>query len=214
MNLVQPGVKEEVVARAPLRTSMPARTAARLVVVVPNLTETALLAGRIHILAQARSLDVLLVGAASPSLSTGALRRELALLAAFLENAGTHADVRVPEAGEWMRELQLLVSDDDLLAFCAVDGRHDAGILSTDELARSLGRPVYAFMDAGSPALPRRGVLASLAPWLGSVLIVLAFFWLQVLLSRQGEGAGTTGLLLGTVPVEIGLIWLYNALLG
>ena len=214
MNTLQARTKTEYVTGAPPEAVPPTEAAGRLVVVVPDVTEAALLASRIQLMARARSQDVLLIGVASQHLSAGELRRRLTLLAAFLQNAGTHVQVRVLEASEWVPEIQALLKDDDLLACCVVESQPGIGDPWTDLLAKRFRRPVYAFMDSGDSALPRRSLPARAAPWLGSIAIILGFFGLQALLSQQGDGAGTAGLLIATVPVEIALIWLCNALLG
>ena len=188
--------------------------AGRLVVVVPDVAEAALLAGRIHLVAQARNQDVLLIGVASQSLSAAELRRRLTLLAAFLQHAGAKVQVRVEEGLNWMPELRALLSDNDLLACCVVESPPAVGERWLELLANRFQRPVYAFMDTGTLDMPERGLPARLAPWLGSIAIILAFFWLQVRLSQQGDAAAYSGWLVLSIPVEIGMIWLLNALLG
>lgn len=214
MSTLQARTKAEYVAGTAAEAPLPTDATGRLLVVVPDVTEAALLASRIQVMARKRSQDVLLIGVASQQLSAGELRRRLTLLAAFLQNAGLHVQVRVLEAQEWIAEIQALLKEDDLLACCVVESQPGAIEPWTELLAKRFRRPVYAFMDSGSPTTPQRRLPARVAPWLGSIAIILGFFWLQVLLSQQGNGAGVTGLLIASVPVEVGLIWLCNALLG
>jgi hypothetical protein len=213
MSTLQAPTKEGYVTGASPEAAPPTQAAGRLLVVAPDVTEAALLASRIEVIARARSQDVLLIGVASQHLSAGELRRRLTLLAAFLQNAGTHVQVRVLETPEWIAEIRALLNDHDLLACCVVEG-HPGGGPWMEELASRLQRPVYAFMDSGIPAGAERGFPARMAPWVVSIAIILGFFWLQVRLSQPGDASAFSGWLLLSVPVEIGLIVLCNALLG
>jgi hypothetical protein len=214
MKTVQPRIQAGFVTGAPPEAVPPTEAVARLVVVVPDVAEAALLASRILVMAQAWGQDVLLIGVASRRLSAGELRRRITLLAAFLQNVGTHVQVRVLEGADWISEIQTLLQDDDRLACCVLESQPSGGDPWTEILATRLERPVYVFMDSGTPATPQRGLLARAAPWLGSIAIILGFFWLQALLSQQGDASAYSGWLLLSVPVEIGLIVLCNALLG
>jgi hypothetical protein len=186
----------------------------RLVIVVPDVAEPALLASRIHAVAAAGDRDALIIGVVSSSVSESALRRKLALLAAFVREAGTNTEVRIERDRSWISALRGLLGAGDLLA-CSVDDRLPAsGEPWIELLARTFRRDIYAFMDSDPTTGLRPGLTARLAPWLVPSAIILAFFWLQVRISQTGTGAITTGLLMGSVVVEIGLIALSNALLG
>ena len=56
--------------------------------------------------------------------------------------------------------------------------------------------------------------VARLLPWLVSAAIILGFLWLQVSLSQAGGSVSANGWLIGSVPIEIGLIWLVNVLVA
>lgn len=189
----------------------PAVAAGRLVVVIPDVSETAVLASRIQSTAQGSWPDVLLIGVASPFVSADELRRKLTLLAAFLQNAGTKARVRVESNLDGILGLQPPLTDGDLLACCVDTSVPNVGNQFVELLGNRLRRPVYVFMDSGRPRLPRPSLVARLAPWLGSIAVILAFFWLQV---RFMQAADSTGWIVISIPVEIGLIWLCNSAFG
>lgn len=190
------------------------RGAGRLVVLVPDVWETALLAGRIHQVAEARRQDVLLFGMVSELQPEAAMRRKLTLLSAFLHEAGTRAEIRVKEGRVLIFELESLLAAGDLLACCGTDRGPGSAEQWADMLGNRFRRPIYVFTDGGMVQAPAPGFLVRLAPWFGSVAIILGFLWLQVLLSRVGGAISTNAWLFGSVPAEIGLIWLLNALIG
>ena len=197
-------------AQAGEHQSMPGR----LVVVVPDVAEPGLLAGRIQEVALTRGRDVLLMGAASQQVSEDELRRKLALLAAFLRNAGTQTEIRIEKALDVIAALRPLLTEDDLLACCVGDSLPVAGDRWIELLGKRLQRPVHAFMNYGPREHRHPNLVARAAPWLGSIVVIAGFTWLQIALSQNGEGAAETLGLLASVPVEVGLVLLCNALLG
>ena len=190
------------------------RGAGRLVVLVPDVWETALLAGRIHQVAAARGQDVLILGIVSELQSEAAMRRKLTLLSAFLHDVGTRAEIQVKERQTLIRGLESLLVDGDLLAWSDSGRPSESAEHWADMLGRRFQRPVYVFTDSSTVQVPTPGLLVRLAPWFGSVAIILGFLWLQVSLSRAGGTASTSAWLFGSVPAEVGLIWLLNALIG
>jgi hypothetical protein len=213
MNTTQASANTRPVAMV-ARDEAPSRAQGRLVVIVPDVGEVALLAGRIHLMAQVRMQDVLLMGKRSEAVTEAQLRRSLALLAAFLHDAGIRVEIQVESDMTWIPALRALVRDTDCLA-CRVSEDQPAEAARLIELlANQFQRPVYAFVDAGNGILGKPAAGWRIVPWLGSVAIIIGFFGLQVWLSQQGEGAAYSGWLLASVPVEIGLIWLFNGLMG
>ena len=214
MNTIDaPAIARPLTAASPEDITQ-ARAVGRLVVVVPDVGEPALLASRIHQMAQARRQDVLMIGVASQFLSEAELRRKLTPLAAFLQDAGTMVQIRVERGLDWIPGFQSLLGDNDLLA-CRVDEDLPAAWERGMELlATRLGRPVYTITDCGSPSPHRPRLAARLAPWLGSIAIILGFAWLQIGLGQRGDDPVTMAWLLLSVVVEVGLIWFCNALLG
>jgi hypothetical protein len=214
MEAIHAPLEQEPVSVTPPQDLARSEVESRLVVLVPDVAEAAVLAGRIHEVAKMRDGKALLVGVVSQSSAEAELRRRLTLLAAFLQDAGASVRFCVVHGPDWIPALQALIGEGDLLACCVVQSVPGAGEAWIEKLTTQFRRPVYAFMDPGSLESPKAGISRRLAPWLGSILIILGFFGLQVWLSQQGDGAAYTGILLVTVFVEIGLIWLLNGLLG
>jgi hypothetical protein len=185
-----------------------------LVVVIPSLGEAALLAGRIHDLARTRGMGVLLLGVASKLEAEDELRRRLALLAAFIRNMGVQVEVSVEPDADRLRGLRFALGEGDVLACCVDASGRGAGASWADLLSSELQRPVYVFEQSGYSGESTGGLLGRLAPWLGSLAILVGFLWLQFQVSQQGENLLDTALLVLSVPVEIALIWLCNSIFG
>ncbi len=206
--------ERNLMAVAPTTAPAQAGLAPRLVVVVPDVTEAALLAGRIHGVARARGAHVLLIGVAPDPATETELRRQLALLGAFVRNAGTDVEIRVERDLEWISGFRYLLSDHDMLACCTGNSPHESRQTWADVLSARLSRPVYVFEQADQAHVPGRNRLAGLLPWLGSIAILLGFLWLQIQLSQHGGSAADTTVLVLSVPIEVGLIWLCNSSLS
>jgi len=187
--------------------------AGRLIVLVPDVADAALLAGRIQRVAGPWKQDVVLFGMVSKSSSESELRRRITLLAAFLEQAGTRAEIQMVQDIHCMHALQGTVGEKDRLAYCVAEGPTAFGERWLERLADQFLRPVYAFMDAKSSS-QTKPTPSRLASSIGSVIVIVGFTWLQIELSRGGAGAANTAWLMLSVGAEFGLIWLLNAFMG
>jgi hypothetical protein len=211
MNTTQAPVIAEPITVVPPALQQRSAAPGRLVVVIPDVEQAALLAGRIHEVARAHEQDVALIGVPSGSVPEVELRRKLALLAAFLQDAGTRAETRFESSPNWLMRLGLSLNDQDLLA-CRVANDQSSGRQPlTDLLASRFERSVYAFEDVDYDVPPRTNLLARFAPWLASIVVILGFLWVQVQASQHLVGLASTILLLISIPVEIGMILLCNS---
>jgi len=200
----------DVPIMAPTPSSPPSSTG-RLVVVLPGVVEPAFLARRI--LRAAGDREVMLLGICPYPVHEAELRRALALLAAFIRNAGTAVDIRLERGQGWLQALSAHVSDDDLLACCIETDSRASGRPLHDILSAAFRMPVYVFLDPETEDEPAKGIGHRLAPWLASLAVILGFLGLQITLTRSTDEAAKTLLLLLSLPVEVGMIWLCNALL-
>src|SRR5512142_3312312 len=92
MNQLRSPVQAPVAAPMPRYAVPSIASRPRLVVVIRDVQEEALLAGRIQELARARGLSVLLLGIARDPALEAELRRGLITIAAFLEEGSRHTD--------------------------------------------------------------------------------------------------------------------------
>jgi hypothetical protein len=195
-------------------SSVAAETERRLLVVVCGVNGTAFVARRIHEIASGHGANVLLVGAVVEDASEAELRREIAMLAAFLRDAGSQVETRIEQGWEWLDGIRFMLSDSDLAACCAAGDGHAARAGLPDGLSLRLRRPVYMIEGPMGGEAYRPGLLRAAGPWIGSLAVILGFLWLQIRLSQGSAGIPTKALLVLSLPIEIGLIWVCNAAVG
>jgi len=213
MNTVDSRVEVRAMPIVTSTTASPPPLSGRLVVVIRSVIEEATLAGRILEAAGRGGRAVLLLGIDAGFIQETELRRSMALLAAFLRNAGTEAEIRIEHGQDWLPRLSTYVGREDLLACCLEGDPAGLGTPLHDVLSGHSRLPVLVFAGAGAWQEEPKGILRGLAPWLASLAVILGFLWLQIWLTQLGGGAQATSLLVLTLPVEVGLIWLCNALL-
>jgi hypothetical protein len=196
----------------------------RLVVVILDTEEEALLAGRVLALAQPRLLPVVLVGIAPNTVDAARVRRKLATISAFLKRAAAagegrgarqssiQVEIRIEQGSDWIRGIKGLLGQNDILA-CYNEA--SVGLLQrplADILSTSFSVPVYTFSGLYS-AQPRRGSRLSQAfSWAGSAAAIVGFLALQARIAISAQGWVQTTLLLVTLLAEVGLIWFINSM--
>ena len=227
MNQLHSDLQATVVAPVPSSVSSPATSSPRLVVVMREAEEEALLAGRIHELAQARRLPVMLVGIARDPAVEAELRRSLVTIAAFLTEADAHAGLalrrsapaRAPEiqiecGRDWMNKIRTLLRSGDMLACYS---EQTTGMLErplSDVLSGGLNMPIYMFAGLRTERPRRRNVLAQAASWTGSLASIGGFLFLQARIVTMVQGWVQSVLLLVTLLAEVGVVWVVNSVSG
>ena len=206
---------------APVRAeAMPALQAKRLVVVLQEAEQEALLASRILELADARGLDILLVGIAHEPENEPQLRRKLVRIAAFIGDASRGeamrrpAEIQMLHAPGWLDSLRCLVRDGDQLA-CGADW-NTGGLRKplNDVLGAGLMLPVYVFADLGPERAGGRNRLSNLFGWLLSLGSVVIFCLVGVRIVIETYGWLQSVLLLGGLVLEVGFIYFVNSFVG
>lgn len=207
----------QVPVSAPM-TRYPASATAgrsRLVVVIRDVQEEALLAGRIQEQARARGLPVFLLGIAREPAMEAQVRRSLVTIAAFLQEGNRHAgqlEIQVECGRDWLNHISALVRPGDLVA-CYADGSSVFGRSLSDTLSRALNVPIYTFQGPGAERTPHN-TLAQLASWVGSLACIGGFLLLQARIVLAFQGTLQSVLMLLALGAEVGSIWLVNSLSG
>jgi hypothetical protein len=200
---------------------------ARLVVVIREVEEEAMLAGRILQVAESRGLAILLVGIAPDSSGASALRRKLVTIAAFIgeeltrtgsgvkSSVGAHApDIRVEQGRNWLAGVRMLLTPSDTLACYSAENIRTTDKPMDDVLGTALNRPIYTFTGLHRPPRSSRNYLSQAAAWVGSLGSIVAFFAMQARIVVALHGLAQSFLLFLALAAEIGCIWLLNSLLG
>jgi hypothetical protein len=186
----------------------------RLVVVVGNVDDTAYMARRIHAIASGNGASVLMVGVTAGASTEAEVRRQIAMTAAFVRDAGSRVEVRIEEGWEWLKGIRFLLSEHDTVACGGTAGSLAGRWSLPDRLSSQLHRPILVIDEPGEAEAHQPGLARRVSPWLGSLAVILGFLCLQIRLNQGGAGFPTLALLVLSVPIEICLIWLCNAALG
>lgn len=227
MNQLHSDMQIESVAPARTYSVAGSTDSARLVVVIREAEEEALLAGRIQELARARGLPVLLVGIARDASAEATLRRSLVTIAAFLREANTVAgrslrgsnaamapDIHVECGRDWLSKLRTLLRAGDMLACYSEE---EAGVFErplSDILSTRLRMPIYAFAGLRAEQGHRQSRLAQAASWAGSLASIGGFLVLQARIVTTIQGWPQSVLMLAALAAEVAVIWLVNSLIG
>jgi hypothetical protein len=185
--------------------------ARRLVVLVPpTIKDETLLAAKLYAAAEARRVNVLFLGLATRPEDEPGLRRRLALLAACTrDNHAVRADYRLAVGEDWLGWLKLAWQPGDLVLCHAEQqlgwGRGAPALAHV--LADKVGLTVVELAGyCEAEADPAAQSLHNVFFWLGTVLIIAGFFWLQATIQHDASGAAQTGLLAASVLAEFVLL--------
>ncbi len=197
----------------------------RLVVILLEAEEEAVLASRILVLASARYQRVLLLGVClDPSRQTE-LRRRLVTIAAFLREKrlpteanlsqsrqGLSVEIRIERGKDWIEKIKAVLRPDDALACYDEQNTGRGKKRLCDVLSSNLELPIYVFSGLHPSDPIQRNILSQAASWLGSIASLGGFFLLQARILGATQGALQTLLLILTLLAEVGVIWIWNSL--
>ncbi len=227
MNQIDSDLQVSASVRAEALKKPIVRDTQRLIVIIRDAEEEALLASRILGLAEPRGLDILLVGIAPDSAKEATLRRKLVTIAAFLNERSPRSgtalrqviparcvDVQMQHGRDWIGSIRSLLRPDDTIACYTGE---TVGMLErplSDILASGLNRPIYTFTGLRGQQRNRQNYFAQAASWVSSIASIGGFLALQARIVTAVQGTMQSVLLLVTVLAEVGIIWGLNSLFG
>jgi len=140
------------------------------------------------------------------------LRRRLATLAAITRDNNILVETRLEVGNDWLKAIKNIWQPGDLIICHAEQTNGIRHRPLSEVLLSTLGAPVCILEGFYSPsrsiAIKTRGLLS----WSCSILIIGVFFWLQVAFDRLANDWAQTVLLVISIAVEFGLIWVINCL--
>jgi hypothetical protein len=160
---------------------------------------------RVWELANASGSRVQFVGLCSDAARELEFRRLLATITAMVNYGSVSADSEIVMGKDWVKGIQSRVGKGDTLVCWAEPHR---GLLHLDP-----GVPVYFIPEVKTRRVRQSNWLTRASAWIGSIAIIVVFFFIQVQTSRLING-WTTILQLLSVAGEFSFIWLWNSLLG
>ncbi len=187
----------------------------RLVVVISEVSEPATLARRILALTGCQDQTVVLLGVTPLSENEAGLRRSLVTVEGFVASQGHRVDLRTESGRQWVQRVAASCQPGDQVAcYEEVDSTTSWRGPLSDVLAQALQLPVRDLTDLMRPVASKPTLLSPLAAWGGSIAIIGAFLFIQAKIVTSMQDWIQEVVLLLTLGPEVGLIWLWNSLLG
>ena len=162
--------------------------------------------GHVWELAKAQGGRVQFLGLCRDATEEPGLRRQLVTLSALVRDDEVSAEVRLEIGSKWVSALRSDLRAGDMIVCFAEQRVGLAHRPLSQILESSLNAPVYILPDFHPQEHPLSNRIRQTTAWLGSIGIILGFFWLQVKLDQLPKDWAHTVLLLLSIPLEIGLI--------
>ena len=187
------------------------KPARRLVVLIPNLDmDEVEVARRIWELASTPHLAVLFLALCNDAFDEPRIRRRLATLAALTRDDRIAIETRLEFGNNWRPKVKDVLRDDDIVV-CHTNQTEGWRHKPLSQALVEMGASVWPLKGLDMTAIQvRRKPFAEFLFWAVSLAIIAGFLWLQVRILNISEDWAQNTLLYLSVPIEIGLLWIWN----
>ena len=182
----------------------------RLIVLVPGPeADLTPVTRRVWELAHATGAQVRFLGLCNDAEQEPALRRILVTASALMNSGSVSADLEIIVGKDWLGAVRARLQPSDMIVCCQESGSPSYQKALSPILQANLGVPLYILSGIQPRTASRTEWLSAAAAWVGSLAILIAFFWLQVKIDLL---AGQWSILLQvlSITVEFALIWIWN----
>lgn len=185
----------------------------RLVVLVSNYEMDApAVARRILEIANAFHCPILFLGLCSDKLQESSLRRQLVTLSAMVRDDVMSFETRIEIGRNWLAIAKSNRREGDIFICFARQTSGMRGSLHRALLESNFAETVYVLDDEFPSGQGRAAWISSALAWAGSIVIILAFLWLQIKVAPSPDHWTSMLTLMLSVPIEIWLIFAWNSL--
>lgn len=185
----------------------------RLIVLVPesevDTTETA---RKIWELANALKCHVQFIGLSKDTVREPGLRRQLVILSALVRDDWVHVESKIEFGSNWLKVVECNWRKGDVIACFEEQQTGFARKPLGRVLESNLNTTIHVLSGFQYPERSRSDWLRNVMAWAGSLGIIAGFFWMQVKITQLPEDWVHTALMYLSIPIEVGLIWGWNAL--
>ena len=191
-------------------SSLDLELARRLVVVVhdPEADLTSV-TRRVWELAHATGAKVRFLGLCNDEAQEMVLRRTLVTASALMNSGNVSANSEIVVGKDWVSAVRSCLQQSDMLVCCQESGSSSHQKALIPILRADLGVPLYLLSKTQPRTASRSEWLPAAAAWIGSLAIIIAFFWLQVKIDQLAGGLSIPMQLL-SIAVEFTLIRAWN----
>jgi hypothetical protein len=156
--------------------------------------------------------NVLLVGLLMHEETESLLRRHLVSLAAAVHDNRVLAEIHIEPWQAWIDGVKAVWRPGDQLAcYEGQDGNESSQSLA-DILRSTFDAPVHLLPATIEMPRGQRSGIGNAVSLSGSIAVLAGFFFLQVRIVEWLHNWAQTALLAGSVVVEFGLVWIWDAL--
>jgi hypothetical protein len=198
-----------IVSTFPAFPAEEARENSRLIVLLPEDVDCNSARQRILELARAGNRHIQLLGLSTDSAEALGFRRRLVTMASLIQDGTTHVEATVSPGTNWVDAVRNVYQRGDVIV-CFGEPR--TGLLYrplSQVLESSFRTTVYILSDLALPK-PTSHPLAQITTWLGFLVIVLGFGFLQAQIVQLPGGWLQSILLILSILPEFWLIWVWN----
>lgn len=168
------------------------------------------LPSRIWSLAAPQASAVVLVGLYPEEAEHAHVRRALVCLASAIRDGQVPVAIETRQGSSWAKVVEAIWRRGDVVVCNLRPGDSRRSRPSWQILNSALRVPIHLLSGAPAPSLPP-GWLQFLS-WAGNLALVVGFFWLQIRLARVPVEPERIVLLVVSVFLEGGALWVWNSL--
>jgi hypothetical protein len=142
------------------------------------------------------------------------VRRRLAMLAALTRDDRIAIETRLEFGRNWMRKVNAVLRDDDIVV-CYASQTVGLNHKPLSQALTAEGASVWTLKGLEmNTTQVRRKPFAEIIFWFVSLAIIAGFLWLQIRILNISEDWAQNTLLYLSVPIEIGLLWIWHSVSG
>lgn len=186
----------------------------RLIVLIPeSKADTAHTAQKIWELANAIEGEVQFLGLSKDAAHEPGLRRQIATLSAMVGDKNIPVVSKIELGNNWLSLVRSEWHEGDVIV-CFT--QQSAGLTQrplNQILESSLHATVYVFAGTVVEERSHPSWVYEVVTWMGSIGIILGFFWLQAKLVQSSQNTAYVILLYISIFVEAVSIWIWNNIL-
>ncbi len=210
MNILDVKSKSQGLTEAPASLLNRRIDSPRLVVLLPEKDINYMaVVRRIWELANIHGAQIQFIGLCREADHEADIRRKLVMISAMAQDTVLHVETKVEFGNDWVKAVKSNWRDGDMLV-CFKE--HNAGRLRgplSRIIETNLHAPVYLLSGMLKDEYVQPGWKSQLGSWLGSIGILVGFFFLDVWIKPQLDWVHQS-LFFVSILVEVGVLWLWN----
>ena len=203
------------VLHVPVSPVSESKTPRRLIVLIPDIAaDYSPVMQRIWELARTLESRVLFLGLCQDETQEPRIRRALVTMSALLQDSWVCTEAKIELGTNWLRAIKSNWQTGDVIACFAEQQVGLAHRPLRQILESNLKATVYVLDGLYLSKPPRSNWLSPALVWIGSVAIIVGFFWLQTKITQLPDELARNILIGTTLLLELGSLWGWNSMIS